>query len=116
MSGANPGSRLPVPTLNSARSIIHRNQLYGLTCLLVGMCQLPLAFVYADLPDQPLPLFVIGGGGWLLISAGVNLLQGEKAFQNGWTENERIEWLSAAGLVLLSLLVVAATGHILLSR
>lgn len=98
----------------SFRDILNRNQLYGLTCLLIGMSQLPLAFILADLSNQPLSLLVIGAGGWLLIGVGINLLQGGGAFQNGWTNNERVEWLMAAVLLLFSIGIVAAAGITLL--
>lgn len=97
------------------RESITRTQFHGLAAVLVGVGQLPLAFVLADLSDEYLSLFVIGSGGWLLIAIGINLLSGKEAFYNGWTDNERIEWFMAAGLFLLAIVVVVASGLALLS-
>lgn len=98
------------------RNAISRNKLYGLTSVLVGSSQLPLAFLLADLTNQSLAVFVIGSGGWLLIGLGINLLQGKRAFHTEWTDNERYRWLIAAVICLLAFVVVIATGLILLSR
>jgi hypothetical protein len=83
--------------------------------MLVGVSQLPLAFVLAELSDEYLSLFVIGSGGWLLIGIGINLITGKDAFYNGWTDNERIQWYMAAGLFLLAIVVVVSSGLALLS-
>lgn len=94
----------------SLRDTISRNQLFGLTCLLIGISQLPLGFILADISNQSLSLFVSGSGGWLLISVGINLLRGKGAFQSVHPDNERIEWLIAALSFLLAMGVIAATG------
>jgi hypothetical protein len=92
------------------RSSVGQSQLTGLACVLVGASQLPLAFVVSE---QSLVVFSMGSGGWLLISIGVNLLQGRDAF-GGWGNDEQTSWLTAVGTLLFSLFVVVATGVVLL--
>lgn len=93
------------------RGLISQSQLIGLACVLIGASQLPLAF---RVSEQSLVLFIMGCAGWLLIGIGVNLFRGKEGFEVGWSENDRIAWLNAAWTLLLALLVVAATGVILL--
>ncbi|MFC6723694.1 hypothetical protein ACFQE1_04710 [Halobium palmae] len=93
------------------RDSIDQSQLTGLACVLVGASQLPLAFLVGE---QSLILFVMGCAGWMLIGLGVDLLRGKEAFETGWGESERIEWLSAAWVLLFALFVVAATAVVLL--
>jgi hypothetical protein len=73
--------------------------------VLIGLCQLPIGILYRE---QALVLFITGSGGWLLISIGVNLFQGKEAI-GGWSDSERVAWLSTVGLLLFSLFVVVAT-------
>lgn len=80
----------------------------GVTCLLVGVAQLPLAFRVADLTGESTAMFVMGSGGWLLIGIGINLLRRRSAFEIGWTDSNRIAYLEAAFLIVLSILVVVA--------
>lgn len=94
-------------SLSGLQRRIDRSQLTGLTTLLVGVSQLPLAFALAE---NHWALFVMGSGGWLLIGIGINLLQGREAFEIGWTDDDGIEWLVAAAMVGFALLVVAAAG------
>ncbi|MDS0293085.1 hypothetical protein [Halogeometricum luteum] len=91
------------------RGSVERSHLTGLTCVLVGASQLPLAFSN----ERSLALFVTGSGGWLLISIGVNLFRGRGALDFEWTGSERAAWLGSAWLLLFGLLVVAATGAML---
>lgn len=89
------------------RNRIDEHQLAGIACVLVGVSQLPLAFVYAESTPS---LFVVGAGGWMLIGIGINLLQGRAAFEIEWADDETISWLIAAVLVVLSIGVVVAAG------
>ena len=90
---------------------IGQSHLNGLACVLVGVSQLPLAFLVGE---QSLVLFIMGCAGLMLASIGVNLLRGKEPFDIHWSENERIAWLSTALNFFWALLVVAATGVILL--
>lgn len=89
------------------RDTIDEYRLAGLACVLVGVSQLPLAFIHGE---PTTTLFVVGGGGWMLIGIGLNLLQGRGAFEIRWTDNETISWLIAAMLVVFAVLVVVAAG------
>jgi hypothetical protein len=91
------------------RGSVGQSQLTGLACVLIGASQLPLAFVVGE---QPLVFFVMGSGGWLLISIGVNLFRRRDALE-GWGNDEQTSWLSAVGTLLFSLFVVVATGVVL---
>lgn len=88
------------------RGSAERSRLSGLACVLVGVSQLPLAF----LGERSLAPFVIGSGGWLLIGIGVNLAGGRGALDFEWTGSERAAWLGSAWHFAFGLLVVAATG------
>jgi hypothetical protein len=96
------------------RSAVAPAQMMGLACVLVGLSQLPLSFLLADLVGSSLPLFVIGGGGWLLIAIGVNMLRGRSPSEVEWTDSARAEWFLAVFDVLLSLFVVAASLYTVL--
>lgn len=93
------------------RGSVGQSQLAGIACVLIGASQLPVAFVVSE---QSLVFFIMGSGGWLLIGIGVNLFRGKDAFELGWSNNKRISWLSAVWTLLFSLLVVGATGVVLL--
>jgi len=104
LSSARRGSRL--------RDSVGQSQLVGLACVLIGASQLPLAFLVSE---QSLILFVMGCGGWLLISLGINLFRGNEAFESRWDSNERTAWLGAVCILLVGLFVVAATAVVLMS-
>lgn len=89
------------------RDTIDEYRLAGLACVLVGVSQLPLAFIHAE---SNASLFVVGAGGWMLIGIGINLLQGRRAFEIRWTDNGTISWLIAAMLVVFAVLVFLAAG------
>lgn len=91
------------------RSAVAPGQLIGLACVLVGLSQLPLSFLVADLAGNSLPLFVIGGAGWLLVGIGLDMLRGRRPFEVRRTDSTGAEWLQAVFFVLLSLFVVAAS-------
>jgi len=104
LSSARSGSRL--------RDSVGQSQLVGLACVLIGASQLPLAFLVSE---QSLVLFIMGSGGWLLISMGINLFLGNEAFESRWDSNERTAWLGAVCILLVGLFVVAATAVVLMS-
>lgn len=81
--------------------------LKGLTCMLVGVAQLPLAFRVAEITGESAALFVMGSGGWLLIGIGINLFRRRAPFEITWTDSNRAELLQAVFLVVLSVIVVA---------
>lgn len=88
---------------------LNRARFIGLAVVLVGVSQLPIAFIAADATGHDGMLFVVGAGGWLLISIGVNLLRDRSAFDDGWTESERVEWL-LAGVTFVSAVVIAVAA------
>lgn len=92
------------------RGSVGQSQLAGIACVLIGVSQLPVAFVVGE---QPLVLFIIGSGGWLLIGIGVNIFRGREGSEV-WGNNERTSWLSAVWTLLFSLFVVVATGVVVL--
>jgi predicted membrane channel-forming protein YqfA (hemolysin III family) len=92
------------------RGPIDRSRLTGLGCVLVGLCQLPLANLYHE---QALALFITASGGWLLVGIGMNLFRGKEAFDFGWSDSERVAWLSTVLFLLFGLFVVVATATVL---
>lgn len=68
--------------------MVTQERLNGLAALLIGVSQLPLAFVLADATGNDISLFIIGAGGWLLIGIGVNVFRGMEAFEVDWSESE----------------------------
>lgn len=110
--GQNRLSRLLSSSDSESRLLesVRRSQLTGLACVFVGVSQLLLAF----LGERSLAPFVAGSGGWLLISIGVNLFRGRGALDFEWTNSERGAWLGSAWLFVFGLLVVAATGAMVL--
>lgn len=92
---------------SSFHNLIDRNRLTGLATILVGISQLPLAFMFAE--HWP-SFFVIGSGGALLIRIGIHVFQGRGTFETGWGESEWVAWLST--VVLFIFAVAVATGTV----
>jgi hypothetical protein len=90
--------------------LINQSQLMGLATVFIGLSQLPMAIILANVTGHDSSLFVVGAGGWLLIGIGVNLFRGMEAFESKWGKNERLEWLSVTVTVVLALAVVAVSG------
>jgi hypothetical protein len=78
--------------------------------LLVGISQMVVSVVALD----GLLTFLVGSGGGLLVSIGVNLIRNRPAFYNGWKENGEYGWVGLLTLTLLTACVLGATGLILL--
>jgi hypothetical protein len=93
---------------HSLRDLVNRDRLNGLATILVGVSQLPLAFMFADATGYESSLFVIGAGGWLLIGIGANVFRGMEAFELDWSESERAAWLSTIIACILAVVVAAA--------
>jgi hypothetical protein len=71
---------------HTPRDLIDRNQFDGFTAIIIGMSQVLLALTF---PKGWLLPFVVVSGGFLLISIGINLLQGKEAFENRWEKASR---------------------------
>ena len=95
--------------------LTNQSRLKGLAIVSIGISQLPLAFMLADVTGYNISIFVIGTGGWLLISIGVNVFRGKEVFEIGWSESEQVEWLSTVLMVIFAIAVVAAAGFISLT-
>ena len=91
---------------------IDRNQLNALATVLIGICQLPLAFIFTE---NWIPIFIIGSGGWLLIGIGVYMFQRKVAFDIRWFGGKWGAWLSTAVLAMYAIAVVAATVAVLMT-
>jgi hypothetical protein len=81
--------------------------LIGTTQVLLGMVILPSASGYALTFWSS--LFLVGGG-WSLIGIGFNVFRGREAFDDGWVESDRVDWLRVivAFVVTVGLTAVAA--------
>lgn len=100
---ATVGGRNPLETID-------KNQITGFATVFVGICQLFIAFTVAG--EQSSALFIMGGGGWLLIGIGGNLFRNMEPFENNWGVGERVEWLSTAALLIAAVAMVAAAVSI----
>jgi len=58
--------------------------------------------------------FLVGSGGGLLVSIGINLVRSRPAFYNGWREDGKYGRIGLLILILLTGSVVIATGLLLL--
>jgi hypothetical protein len=99
----------------SLRDLADRNRLTGLATVLVGVSQLPIAFIAAESTGYDSLLFIVGASGWLLIGIGVNMLRGKEAFDDGWVDSERVEWLWTAVMFVIAVAVAAATVFLVIS-
>lgn len=97
----------------SLRDVVNRDHLNGLATILIGVSQLPLAFVLADSTGEEISLFAIGAGGWLLIGIGVNVFRGREAFELDWSKSERAAWLNTIMTCIFAVVVAAAAFLIL---
>ncbi len=103
-------SSTSVPETDETRRPWNRfdpDQFYGFLAVLVGLSQLPLALSFA--PRQSLRTFVVGSGGVLLVSIGINLFSGRAPFESGWSDDGVPGRTSAAVLTLVTLAVVVAS-------
>ncbi len=75
------------------RDLINQDRLNGLAAIVIGMSQLPMAFMFADATRFDISLWVIGVSGMLLIAIGVNVFRGMEAFEIAWSESKRVSWL-----------------------
>ena len=98
---------------HSLRDLVNRNRLNGLATILIGVSQLPLAVMFADVTGYESSLFVIGCSGWLLIGVGVNVFRDRGPFELDWTESKRTAWLSTIVTCILAIVVAAAALLIL---
>ena len=103
----------------SLRKLIDRNRLDGIAIVLFGITQVLLGLSglvelsWSGLTESSWTIFVLGGGGWLLIGIGVTVFQGRVAFESGgrWgIESERLAWLST--VVTLAIAIGAAAGAV----
>jgi hypothetical protein len=98
---------------HSLRDSVNRDHLNGLAAILVGVSQLPLAVMFADVTGYESSLFVIGAGGFLLIAIGVNVFRGMGPFEVDWIESERVTQLSMIINLVIAVVVAAAAFLIL---
>lgn len=76
----------------------------GVIPLLVGVSLL-LLLLSSPSPFKTDIVFVMGGGGWLLIGIGVNALQGKDPLKGGW-DSETLDHLFTILGVLASILML----------
>ncbi|SDY14797.1 hypothetical protein SAMN04487946_10778 [Halobellus clavatus] len=100
--------RLSVPVLGMQR--LTQAQFGGVIALLVGASQMMISLVAID----GVMTFLIGSGGGLLVSIGINLVRSRPAFYNGWKEDGEYGRVGLLILTLLTGCVVIATGVLLL--
>jgi hypothetical protein len=93
---------------HSLRDSVNQDRLNGLAAIVVGVSQLPLAFMFADATGYESSLFVIGAGGILLSAIGVNVFRGMGPFEVDWSESKRVAWLSTIVTCLYAVVVVVA--------
>ena len=93
---------------SSLADVVSRNRLNGLAAIIIGLSQLPLAFMVADSTGYEISLFVIGAGGWLLVGIGVNVFRGMEAFEFDWSESNRVAWVSTIVTCLFATVVATA--------
>jgi hypothetical protein len=92
---------------HSLRDLVNRERLNGLAAILVGVSQLPLAVMFADVTGYESSLFVIGAGGFLLMAIGANVFRGIGPFELDWTESERVARLSTIMTWIIAVAVAA---------
>ena len=104
---------------HSPRGLIDRKRLTGLAVVLIGISQVLLGLSglaessWSGLTESSWVIFVLGGGGWLLIGIGVNLLRGREAFDDGWIESRRVSWLNTTVMFVLAVGATAGTVWVL---
>jgi hypothetical protein len=103
------GLGIPSSGGHSLRDWVDQDRLNGLATILIGMSQLPMAFVLADSTGFEIPLFVIVVGSVVLIAIGVNVFRGMEAFEVEWSESERVAWLDTVMRCMFAIVVTAAT-------
>lgn len=105
----------PVDVFDDRRQFIGRFRLAGFATVLVGLSQLPVAVLVADATGHDSLLLVIGGGGWLLVGIGVNILRGREAFETRRDGDGWWPWLSAIVTVIVAISVAVAAALLVLS-
>lgn len=101
-------SRLSVPVPGIQR--LTQAQFGGVIALLVGASQMMVSLVALN----GLLTFLVGSGGGLLVSIGINLVRNRPAFYNGWKEDGEYGSIGLLILTLLTGCVIIATGLLLL--
>lgn len=96
------------------RDLINRDRLNGLAAIVIGISQLPMAFVLADSTGFDISLYVIGVGGILLIAIGVNVFRGMEAFEVEWSDRVWVAWLDTTIRCIFAIVVAAGTYWILI--
>jgi hypothetical protein len=102
--------------------LIDRQRLDGLAAILVGTSQVLLGMTgfgssgWSGLTMSSWSIFLLGGGGWLLIGIGINLFQGRGAFESGWglgLESERLVWLGTVTTFVIAVFFAAGAVWVL---
>lgn len=84
---------------------LEEERLVGVIPLLVGLSLLLLLFS-TSLPFETDIVFVMGGGGWLLIGIGVNALSGKDPLQGGWGSKSLDQLFTIIGVLAAILMFV----------
>ena len=81
--------------------------LIGTTQVLLGMASFPS---FSGFTVSFWSSLFLAGGGWFLIGIGFNVFRGREAFDDGWIESERVNWLYTivTFVILVGLTAVAA--------
>ena len=87
---------------------VSRHHLNGLAAIVVGLSQLPLAFMFADATGYESSIYVVGGGGWMLIGVGINEFRGMEAFEIDWSASNRVAWYGTVLTCILAGVVAVA--------
>lgn len=85
-----------------------RRRVAGLAAILFGLGQVVVAFTLAGMVESAIPFVVVLIGGTVLLSGGINLVQGEVPLIDEWGGSEQIKWAGTAVRVAFAVGVLIA--------